>query len=248
MDVKIPLTKLAVAYLLLVILADCKGNHPDQSALFARQKWTLEDAYHVFFGLINLIFVFKVLLPLWFPDNPPTDSSLYGWMCFVAVLLHREIGQKYGITWGHFGINKTRFFGSGVVALNIALGYSYSLASGVGIPTAFNLATGARPVSQWFDPITIGFGCVFIEELVFRGVLYAPAARRIGKWAAIHVLAFVECLIHVDAGLSQSVAMFVVFVVLYLIYIRTESLLAPVILHIGINVPLWQPTSVVSQQ
>jgi hypothetical protein len=44
MDVKIPLEKLFVAYLVLAIIVERKGNHGDQSASFARWKCTLEDA------------------------------------------------------------------------------------------------------------------------------------------------------------------------------------------------------------
>lgn len=41
MDVKIPLTKLVIAFFVLRILAERKGDLADQSAFFARQKWTL---------------------------------------------------------------------------------------------------------------------------------------------------------------------------------------------------------------
>lgn len=249
MDVKIPLTKLFIVLWVLWVLsmhAKRKANQADHSAFFARQKWTLENAYDVVWGLMGLIFLFKVLDPLWFNDAS-TDTYLYGMICFIAVLMavssHREAGQSYGMTWAVLGIDRTHFFGSGVVALNIVLVYSYLLASGAGIASSYHLATEASPFSSWLDPIVIGFGWVFIEELVFRGILYAPVARRIGKWTAIVVLAFVECLIHVDIGVSQTIVVFVVFVLLYIIYIRTESLWAPVILHIGINMPLWLPKS-----
>jgi hypothetical protein len=45
MDVKIPLTKLVPAFIILSFLSKRKGNPADQSAFFARQKWTLEDVY-----------------------------------------------------------------------------------------------------------------------------------------------------------------------------------------------------------
>ena len=41
MDVKIPLTKLVIAFFVPRILAERKGDLADQSAFFARQKWTL---------------------------------------------------------------------------------------------------------------------------------------------------------------------------------------------------------------
>ena len=40
--------------------------------------------------------------------------------------------------------------------------------------------------------------------------------------------------------------MLLVFAAFYLVYSLTESLLGPVILHIGINVPVWQPAAMVA--
>ncbi len=41
MDVKIPPTKLVIAFFVLRILPERKGDLADQSAFFPRQKWTL---------------------------------------------------------------------------------------------------------------------------------------------------------------------------------------------------------------
>ncbi|MFZ5864879.1 MAG: hypothetical protein ACOYXY_03265 [Thermodesulfobacteriota bacterium] len=71
MDAKIPPTKLVIAFWVLWILAERKGNHADQSAFFGRQKRTLQEAYQVVWGLIGLVFVYKVLVPLWFPWDTP---------------------------------------------------------------------------------------------------------------------------------------------------------------------------------
>lgn len=75
MDVKIPLTKLVIAFFVLRILADRKRNHADPSAFFARQKWTLVDACELVGVIIGLVFGHKVLVPLWFPWNTP--GTLY---------------------------------------------------------------------------------------------------------------------------------------------------------------------------
>ncbi len=73
MDVNITLAKLFLAFIILLNLSDSKGNHADQSAFFARRKWTLQDAYQFVWGLIGPVFVYKVRVPLWFPwDTPET--------------------------------------------------------------------------------------------------------------------------------------------------------------------------------
>ncbi len=55
MVVKIAVTKLFFAVVILAFLAEFKENHAGQSAFFAREKWTLQGAYQVVWGLIGLI-------------------------------------------------------------------------------------------------------------------------------------------------------------------------------------------------
>lgn len=259
MDVRIPITKLFLALVILAFLAaDSEDNHADHSAFFARQKWTVKDAYAAVFCAMGLIFTYSVLLPLW--SSAPTSYLEMGswavvWWMF-AIPTCNELRRHHGVTRLTFGIDKTHFLGSGVLALNIALGYFSLSAAGVRIPPSEILGTGPLFLSSWanavisgsillfsFDAAIFGFGLPFFEELLFRGFLYAPVARRAGKWTAIVGLALVECLLYVNLDVAQSAVMFAVFVLLYLIYVRTESLLPPLILHVGINVALLQPLS-----
>jgi hypothetical protein len=61
MDATIPVTKLFFAFMILGFLSDCKGDHEDRSASFARLKWTLEGACQVVRGLIGPVFVYRLL-------------------------------------------------------------------------------------------------------------------------------------------------------------------------------------------
>jgi ankyrin repeat protein len=83
MEARILLAKALVAFWVLKILVERKGNQADPSAFFARGKWTLEYAYQVVWELMGVIFVFRVLSPLWFPWN--TQKVVYGVRC---ILLH----------------------------------------------------------------------------------------------------------------------------------------------------------------
>jgi hypothetical protein len=69
----------------LEIPAERKGNHADHSAFFPRRKWTLEEAYQFVHGLMGLVFVYKVLVPLWFPWDTP-ESPLLGSAEYPAAL------------------------------------------------------------------------------------------------------------------------------------------------------------------
>jgi hypothetical protein len=69
MGAKNPLTKLFVAYLVLAILAERKGNHASRSAFFARQQWTRQEACQFVRGSCRFGLVYRVLVSLWFPWN-----------------------------------------------------------------------------------------------------------------------------------------------------------------------------------
>lgn len=74
MDAKIPLTQLFLAFMILSFLSERKRNHADPSDFFARRKWTLQGAYQFVWGLIGLVFVYKVLVPLWVPAGHPSST------------------------------------------------------------------------------------------------------------------------------------------------------------------------------
>jgi membrane protease YdiL (CAAX protease family) len=73
----------------------------------------------------------------------------------------------------------------------------------------------------------------FLEELVFRGVLFAWLRPRLGFWPAAAIAAILHALVHFDAG---SVApLTAIFVALAWLYERSGSLWTAAIAHGGHN-------------
>lgn len=250
MDVATPIAKIYVIFLLLwfifnVDLLEWEKEGPDDEAFFPRQKWPLKNASQALFATIFFISLWKVVELLSYPFAPLAASATCRWFSISAIIpgfCRSFIVIPCGAKWSDFGMDKAAFLGSGIVALNIALVYFALSAAGVRIPLLMSLATEAKPFSFWLDGLIIGVGWAFSQELLFRGMLYAPVARQVGKLTAACVLAAMNSMIHLNVGWSQTVVMFLVFLSFYFIYVWTKSLWATVFLHIGINAPLWQPS------
>ncbi|MEW6351492.1 MAG: CPBP family intramembrane glutamic endopeptidase [Thermodesulfobacteriota bacterium] len=246
LEVVIPIARFLIAALVLWLIFALWKTKVDDSKVFARQKWTLTDAYKAFaYGPLPMVVV-PYLMSLWLGPVPlQTNRMAWNNVCiWVFGCYYATVGKPYGVKLVDFGIDKAHFFGSGVFALNVAAGYYLLSATGITIPPLDSVFRAASPpVSSTFDAGLYGFILAFCEELLFRGVLYAPVARRVGGGTAIVGLALAECLIHTTLDAGQSIVMFLVFAAFYLNYSLTESLLGPLILHIGINVPVWQPVT-----
>ena len=243
--VKIAITKFFFAAVVLLFIFVFSKSEPDDSNVFPRQKWTLRDAYKAVVYSLCMIFCF-ILMSLWL--GPPTpEQARLNWVLVCGWFLsfyHNYIGRPYRVKLVDFGVDKAHFLGSGVFALNVAGGYYLLSAAGITIPPLDSVFRAASPpVSSTLDAGLYGFVLAFCEELLFRGVLYAPVARGAGRGTAIVGLALAECLIHTRLDAEQTIVMLLVFAAFYLVYSMTESLLGPVILHIGINVPVWQPAA-----
>lgn len=245
-EVKIAITKFFIAALVLSFIFVFSKSEPDDSNVFPRQKWTLRDAYKVVVYSLCTIFLFTISNSLWFGPPTPTQATndwamVCGWL--IVFFVH-TIGRPYRVKLVDFGADKAHFLGSGVFALNVAGGYYVLASAGITIPPLDSVFRAASPpVSSMLDAGLYGFVLAFCEELLFRGVLYAPVARGAGRGTAIVGLALAECLIHTRLDAEQTIVMLLVFAAFFLVYSLTESLLGPVILHIGINVPVWQPAA-----
>jgi membrane protease YdiL (CAAX protease family) len=234
--------KLIVALFILwaIAFSSSEKKRPDHSDFFARHNWKLLNACTPLINAIAVIFAIRIIGPLSIGRTPNTGYEIL-WGCVSTVILggyYGAIVRPYGTKLADFGIDKTHFFGSGALALNIVLVYFALSAAGVAIPLLNLLVTEPRLYTSWFDAVVI------CEELLFRGMLYAPAARLVGTWQAIVMLSIIECLsLHFNLNITESFIMIVIFVIFYVIYICTESLWTPLILHIGIYTPLWLPMS-----
>src|SRR5690606_15405336 len=72
-----------------------------------------------------------------------------------------------------------------------------------------------------------------LEEIVFRGVLFAALRPRFGLWPAAAVAAAAHAVVHFDVGAIAP--LFAIFLALAWLYERSGSLWAAVIAHGGHN-------------
>ena len=77
-----------------------------------------------------------------------------------------------------------------------------------------------------------------MEELLFRGVLYAPVAERVGSRAAIGLLTVVNSFAHLQYTL-ETLPVAVLSFLLYCGYVRSLSLFVPITWHITWNLVIY---------
>jgi membrane protease YdiL (CAAX protease family) len=243
----IAIVKLIMALAILGFIARVPENLSDHCPFFAQHKWTLRDAYRILFCLIAVQFLDAILFAVWlrFLPRTPVVILMSGAVLVIpsiitCCLYYFTISRHYGINVSIFGIDKSKFLKRGLVSANITMILFALLGAFRAIPP---LSPGASewPIGFLLTVAVLGFLGPATEELLFRGILYAPVARRAGKWKAIIALSLVECLMHTNFGIEQSIPQFLFWILLYHIYVRSESLLSPIILHMAFNALSWQP-------
>lgn len=83
--------------------------------------------------------------------------------------------------------------------------------------------------------LLVVFVAPILEELLFRGILYAPVARKIGAWKAVVLLSLVGGLWHLDHTFAESFGNIVLSLLLYYTYVKSRSLYPPTIWHVAVN-------------
>lgn len=99
-----------------------------------------------------------------------------------------------------------------------------------------------------FVTILIGIGivCPFIEEIIFRGLVFKELKRHLPETAALVIQAFLFGAYHMN--LTQGIYAFVLGIILGLVYIWMRSIWAPVLIHIFFNSTSSVLSKLVDQQ
>jgi sodium transport system permease protein len=93
------------------------------------------------------------------------------------------------------------------------------------------LLLGDKPVPLWAVWLVIGLTPAFCEELTFRGLILS-GLRRLGKWPAIFISAFLFAMAH--SSIYRLLPTLLMGVLLGFIVWRTGSILCGMIVH-GLN-------------
>ncbi|MGB6068016.1 MAG: ankyrin repeat domain-containing protein [Desulfomonilaceae bacterium] len=228
--------KLVIIAVILAWIARKNMDRPLEKSFFHNQKWTLSDAYKI---LIPLLALNYALVLVDTAPMRPTQRLIIDLLIFILLygLYWRFIEKKHDVTWSTFGLDNASLNKSGLIHFNVA---SVLVLSVFGIPRVFGWYHSSTqvPVSPGLDAILSVSIVVLIgpilEELLFRGVLYAPVAGRVGSRAAIGLLTMVNSLAHLQYT-QETLAVAVVSFLLYCLYVRSLSLFGPIIWHITCN-------------
>jgi membrane protease YdiL (CAAX protease family) len=233
--------KVVAALAILAVIARFSREGSFEDPFFESQKWTLDDAYRVLIPILVLVYLQYILhqvlppYPLLFVSLLCVSlycTSIFG--CYYAF-----IKKPYRVNWSAFGLDKAKFLKSGVRNANIAVIFLVIMLIGSEVPNASGSSTGENMLPEVLVYlVTLLLACFagpFFEELLCRGILYAPVARKLGTWKAVGLLSVVGSLSHLHYGLVSTFVGLALGVAFYYSYIRSTSLYGPIIWHSTIN-------------
>lgn len=247
-ELTIGLAQIVVALGLLAAIAVVPEESPSDDPFFALHTWTLTDAYKnivpaCFMGMIffSLFVLYRDALPLLIYTVLPT-------FCLVIYgLYYFTIKRPYRIDVTIFGLDRPKFLKSGILPANIVIVFFIYLALREEECSIMWMSRQPRFGDSVYLLTFVSFGFVIpvLEELVFRGILYAPVMRRIGTWKAIASLTVIEILLHPGVmDVLQICWQLFIWILLFSVYVKSKSLFGPIILHIGFNLGFWEPASI----
>jgi membrane protease YdiL (CAAX protease family) len=240
--------KLVIALVLLAIIAKLSETKPVCDPFFADQKWTLAEAYKVLVSLLALLIPSFILSRLYSDLHFDTRLILQlvtssAWCIAISGLFWFFVKVPYNVNASTFGLQKAKFLSNAVVPANIVT--FFFLSSILGEKSSPQLSPYVYTIKEISFGLVLLVVAVFVssalEELLFRGILYPPVMRRIGKWQAIIYLSLTESLLHVQGNIGDTFGRFLTSLLLYFVYGRSKSLYGPIIFHIGFNAIAWQP-------
>ncbi len=232
--------KLVIIAIILAWIAKKNMDRPLEESFFHNQKWTLSDAYKVLIPLLALSYTLVLVDTARMGLTQRLIIQLLGCIGLYG-LYWGFIKKRYDVTWSTFGLDNTRLKKSGLIHFNLA---SILVLSVFGILGAFGWShsNAQVPVSVGLDAIlslsTVVLIWPIMEELLFRGVLYAPVAERVGSRAAIGLLTVVNSFAHLQYTLD-TLPVAVLSFLLYCVYVRSLSLIGPIIWHITWNLVMY---------
>ena len=160
---------------------------------------------------------------------------------FIFFLVRTRSKERFGeaLRWNWPGTLAPVFFVGGLVLAPIIEG----LARYLPIPKTLPVDTFFHDASSAYLMAAFGMTLApLLEELFFRGLLYPLLRRRLGLVIAVTVTAAAFAAIH-GAQLGYAwgpvLSIFVVGVVLTLVRVRTDSVAASFLTHVGYNSALF---------
>jgi membrane protease YdiL (CAAX protease family) len=119
----------------------------------------------------------------------------------------------------------------GLAAAAIALLYLLALDAAGLLQSAMRDGSSYASLGLWMLPLAVIAAPIF-EEFIFRGLIFGGLRRSFGVWPAVLASAAVFAIVHPTFSIAP---VFVMGVCAALVYERTRSLLAPMLVHAVYN-------------
>lgn len=235
----------AVAFTALILIDRMPDKHVLENPYFNRQRWTLRNGYLV---------VIPTIVMVWVTDLTRASAGLalatdIVYVTGTCALYYLLIHKPHNVDKTMFGLEKSSFLSKGIPTANVVIPlWILAVGSADQMATAQPvLAARPTPEAGVIAALSLVDLCLVtpLRELLFRGVLYPSASRKIGRCGSIVVLSLTHCLIFlgpsryatpVDISYAALVG-FLFSVVWYLLYVSTRSLYPPIMVHMALQ--LW---------
>ena len=193
---------LILAVLIVFFFSKRKDRHASPGDLFEAQGWDLNDAllYLIFLAcsLIIIVSLFKGL-----------TAIAYIFWSLVAVMLYCFFRFKLKESFSALGLSKNNFWSNVLYGTRVILYFEiifYGWLSFVSKPEkVLSIASEALGLLSLYQGSLYIFIFVFIsyllvpsvlEEFIFRGLLYSPLRKKVGKWGAMFLTSTIFALMH----------------------------------------------------
>jgi membrane protease YdiL (CAAX protease family) len=238
--------KVIAIVLILVMIAKKHNETGVEDRFFKSQPWTLEDAYKVLFLPLVLIYAISVISWTILQTNDPWFHLFLRALWYTATFggYFLFFHKLYRPSWSTFGLDKSTFLITAVRHVNLAAAL---ILLGPWLAEEANVAwdptDGSHEGFALWKAVslirTVLIAPVF-EEFLFRGLLFAPVARKFGVWKAMALLALVFDLCHLHWGI-EAIPLYLVCFLLYLGYYKCRSLWVPIVWHVSMNFSKSKP-------
>ena len=181
-------------------------------------------------------------------DRPNADLSRFAWLAAIAesvlvVSVWLIIAKKYSLPWSVVGVrlpSRGSAFALSAAALLGSLTFTgaYSLVvSALELdaltPEPLPAELAGEGVAMLITAIALCVWVPFVEEIFFRGFLFAGIAARFGLYAGVTVSAILFALVHFS--LATIIPIFVTGMLFALVYRATKSIWIPIVAHSAQN-------------
>lgn len=239
---ELSLTKILYVYtptILLLLLAFIKNRFEPRNETLKKQNWS----FTFVIAVVGLFTTAHIGLSLWHwvPRLRTYEYNLFYWLVasiFIVVLIYASLRFIYKVSIIDIFNLKVSYLTfiiklCIIFTLIVVLDY-YLIGFDLSDQQEFERMKSADTknlIVYSLDMLIVG---PILEETIYRGILYVPLYRKVGRYLAMIITSFVWTFGHFY-DLSTSIYVFILGLIFAWLYDRSGSLLHPIIFHMFKN-------------